>query len=309
VRLGRLLRARQIDAPLLSEPEVAELLAAVSIRRSVDRRRPPQAGQPGEHLSPRLGGGTDFAETRGYRAGDDPRRIDWRATARSRVPLVRTYHAEFGRTSCIVVDRRAGMRFGTRVRLKVTQAVRMALWLAGAEAQRGGEFAGVLLDDPCHWLPAARGARGLRRLIAQASAPCPPRRPGPGEPAWNQILSGLRRRVPQGTVLTIISDFVGLGADDLVLLRALGRHAECHAIRIVDALERGALPAVPLALCWDDQRHLIDPAAPSGVADLSGRQRAWESFLAAEFRRAGFSYRTLAVDADTPGDLLAAATP
>jgi hypothetical protein len=115
--------------------------------------------------------------------------------------------------------------------------------------------------------------------------------------------------VPQGTVLTIISDFVGLGADDLVLLRALGRHAECHAIRIVDALERGALPAVPLALCWDDQRHLIDPAAPSGVADLSGRQRAWESFLAAEFRRAGFSYRTLAVDADTPGDLLAAATP
>lgn len=309
MRPGRLLRSGRIDAPLLSEPEVAELLTAAAMPRSADRRRPPRAGRPGEQLSPRRGEGTDFAETRGYQPGDDPRRIDWRATARSRIPLVRSFHAAFDRKSCIVVDRRAGMRFGTRVRLKVTQAVRMALWLAGVEARRGGEFAGVLLDEPCHWLPPARGARGLRRLIARAIAPCPPRQPGPGEPAWNKILASLRRRLPPGSALTIISDFAGLGVDDLMLLRALGRHAECHAIRIVDALERDGPPAVPLVLFWDGQRRAIDPEDRSGVAALSYRRQAWEDFLAAEFRRAGFSYRTLAVDADSPQALRAAATP
>jgi uncharacterized protein (DUF58 family) len=300
---------KPVDAPLLSEQEVAQLVAAAPARQSAERRRPPVSGRSGEELSPRHGGGTEFAETRAYQPGDDPRRIDWRATARSRVPLVRIHHAEFARTSCIVIDRRAGMRFGSRVRLKATQAVRMALWLAGAEARRGGEFAAVLLDDPCHWLPPARGARALRRLVAQAVSPCPPRRPGPDEPSWDKILAGLRMRLPQGSGLTIISDFAGLGDDDFHLLRALGRHADCHAIRIVDPLESGALPYMPVHLCWGDRCRSLGPADQAGRAAVSQGLQAWDAFLAGEFRRAGFSYCTLASDADAPGDLLAAATP
>jgi uncharacterized protein (DUF58 family) len=271
------------------------------------RQQPPTRGRPGEQLSPRAGVGSDFAETRSYQPGDDLRLIDWRASARAGTPLVRAYHAEYSRTSCIVVDRRAGMRFGTRVRLKAAQAARVALSLAGMEARRGAEFAAMLLDDPCHWLPPARGTGGLRRLVAQVTAPCPPRQPGAGEPAWGKVLASLRRRLPRGSAVTLVSDFAGLGRDDVPLLRALGHHATCRAIRVVDTLEREPLPRVAVALSWGDQDRVLDAADPAGADAVRRGLRDWDAFLSAEFRRAGFAYAVLAADAADPLDVSATA--
>jgi uncharacterized protein (DUF58 family) len=291
---------RPTDAPLLSEREIAELLAVPS-GRAVAARRAPRAGRPGEQPSPRHGSGTDFAEPRAYQAGDDLRRLDWRATARSGTPLVRNYHAEFSRPLCLVIDRRAGMRFGTRVRLKVTQAARVALRLAGRETRAGGELAAVLLDAPCQWLPSARGGRALRRLVDAAVAPCPPRQPGAGEPGWDRILAGLRGRLAQGSELVLISDFAGLRARDEAALRAVGRYFDCRAIRVVDPIEHGVMPRVPLRLYWDGATEQIDGADPAVAAALSARQRDWEAFLDDAFRRAGIRLETLSVDAELPG--------
>lgn len=297
---------RPTDAPLLSEQEIAELLA-VPRGRTVPARRASRAGRPGERLSPRHGSGTDFAEPRAYQPGDDPRRLDWRATARSGTPLVRTYHAEFNRPLCLVIDRRAGMRFGTRVRLKVTQAVRVALRHAGRETRTGGELAAVLLDAPCQWLPPARGGRALKRLVDAAVAPCPPRPPGSTEPGWDRILAGLRGRLPQGSELMLISDFAGLGARDEVALRAIGRYFDCRAIRIADPIERGVMPRVSLRLCWHGASEQIDGANPAVAAALASRYRAWDLFLDDAFRRAGIRFESLSVDAEVPDSLLVAA--
>lgn len=287
---------RPIDAPLLSDQEIAELLS-VPRGKAVAARRAPRAGRPGERLSPRHGSGTDFAEPRAYQVGDDPRRLDWRATARSGTPLVRTYHAEFSRPLCLVIDRRAAMRFGTRVRLKVTQAVRVALRLAGGETRSGGELAAVLLDAPCRWLPPARGGGALRRLVDAAVAPCPPRAGGSDEPGWDRILAGLRGRLAQGSELVLVSDFAGLGARDEAALRAVGRDFDCRAIRIVDPIERGVMPRLSLRLYWDGASEQVDGADPAVVAELWSRQRAWEGFLDDAFRRAGIRLETLSVDA------------
>lgn len=294
---GSVSKRRQVDAPLLSEQEIAELLGGPR-GKVVAARRAPRAGRPGERLSPRHGSGTDFAEPRAYQAGDDPRRLDWRATARSGTPLVRTYHAEFSRPLCLVIDRRASMRFGTRLRLKVTQAVRAALPLAARETRAGGELAAVLLDAPCQWLAPARGGRALRRLVDAAIAPCPPRQPGSGEPGWDGILAGLRGRLAQGSELVFISDFAGLRARDEAALRAVGRYFDCRAIRITDPIEQGAIPRVSLRLYWDGASEQIDGADPAVAAALSSRQRDWETFLNDAFRRAGIRLQTLSVDAE-----------
>ena len=300
-------KRRQVDAPLLTEQEIAELLA-VPRGRAVAARRAPRAGRPGERVSSRHGSGTDFAEARAYQAGDDPRRLDWRATARSGIPLVRTYHAEFSRPLCLVIDRRASMRFGTRVRLKVTQAVRVALRLAGRETRTGGELAAVLLDAPCQWLPPARGGRALRRLVDAAIAPCPPRPGGLGEPGWDRILAGLRGRLAQGSELVLISDFAGLRQQDEAALRAVGRYFDCRAIRIVDPIEHGAMPRVPVCLHWDSASEQVDGTDPAVVAELLSRQRAWEGFLDDAFRRAGIRLETLSVGAEVAGIPPAAAS-
>ena len=53
----------------------------------------------------RRGGlGTEFESLREFREGDDPRRIDWRATARQRHLIVRQYQLERHRDVMIVVD-------------------------------------------------------------------------------------------------------------------------------------------------------------------------------------------------------------
>lgn len=53
----------------------------------------------------RLGIGTEFTELRDYNAGDDPRLIDWKATARRDRPLVRVLEPEQEQTLIILLDR------------------------------------------------------------------------------------------------------------------------------------------------------------------------------------------------------------
>ena len=155
-----------LHSPLLDEAEIRELIRrARATAFTTTDRIPPRQGRSGEQQPPTLGGGSDFAEVRAYQAGDDPRRIDWRATARSRAPLVRSYHAELSQPLYLVIDRSASMRFATHTRLKVTQAMRCAPWLAAGALDRGRELAAVLIDHPCHWLPPRRGSAALTRIF------------------------------------------------------------------------------------------------------------------------------------------------
>lgn len=51
------------------------------------------------------GDGLEFDSLRDYVVGDEPRRIDWRATARRGRPVVRTHRHEEGRTILLALDR------------------------------------------------------------------------------------------------------------------------------------------------------------------------------------------------------------
>jgi uncharacterized protein (DUF58 family) len=53
----------------------------------------------------RTGMGTEFAELREYSRGDDPRLIDWKATARRDRPLLRVLEPEQEQTLIILLDR------------------------------------------------------------------------------------------------------------------------------------------------------------------------------------------------------------
>jgi uncharacterized protein (DUF58 family) len=59
------------------------------------------------------GDGTEFESLKEYRPGDDPRRIDWRATARLQRPIVRKFQIERHRDVMIVID--CGRLMGSQV--------------------------------------------------------------------------------------------------------------------------------------------------------------------------------------------------
>ncbi|MGB7298624.1 MAG: DUF58 domain-containing protein [Burkholderiaceae bacterium] len=73
--------------------------------------------EQGSRRSRRRGVGSEFDTIGPYQDGDDPRHIDWHATARTGQAQVRRYFHESHRPVVFAVDLRSSMYFGTRDQL------------------------------------------------------------------------------------------------------------------------------------------------------------------------------------------------
>jgi uncharacterized protein (DUF58 family) len=111
------------------------------------------------------GSGTEFESLQPYRLGDDPRRIDWRATARQRSLVVRHFQVERHRDVMIIVDSGRLMGSDAGRGSKLDCAVDSALNLARVVLQ-SGDRCGVAAYDRkvVGFLPPLAGASALRSL-------------------------------------------------------------------------------------------------------------------------------------------------
>ena len=284
------------DAPLLTEAQIQQLISTAPVNTAQHERRLSQRARAGEQSSSISGSGSDFAEVRDYQPGDDLRHIDWRATARSQKPLVRTYYSEFSTPLCLVIDRRTAMRYATRNRLKVTQALRMALWLGGREARRGREISVIILDTPCHWLAPQQGMLSLKLMIRLANKPCPPvPEDSSSAESWKKILSGIKQQVSADSDVFIFSDFCGLSDADNHLLQLLGHHYSLRAIQLMDPSEdyRHAAGVLPDSV----QFHWADEHSAS-LTNLTNALEKHQAAMTQRFRKAGIEHFHLGVEQD-----------
>src|SRR5690606_20384344 len=120
-------------APDLLTPEfIAELEA---LRRRLEIRA--RSGASGERVSRRRGGSAEFEEHRPYAPGDDLRRIDWLAYARTGEPAIKQFRAEEDVILRMLVDGSASLGFGEPSKLEVARRLCAALgYLALAGSQR-----------------------------------------------------------------------------------------------------------------------------------------------------------------------------
>src|SRR3712207_3316129 len=95
---------------------------------------------PGDQRTPAVGAGTELAQVRAYREGDDVRQIDWNATARTGEPQVRVHVAERSVTTWLVLDTSASMAFGTADRLKLDVAEGAATAIGRLATRRGNRL-------------------------------------------------------------------------------------------------------------------------------------------------------------------------
>lgn len=116
----------------------------------------------------RLGVGTEFAELREYDVGDDPRFIDWKATARRSQPLVRVLEPEREQTLIILLDRGRLMTAQVQGLTRFDWGLNATLALALAGIQRG-DHVGIGVFDRTFdiWMPPKRGQPYLRQMIEQ----------------------------------------------------------------------------------------------------------------------------------------------
>ncbi len=97
----------------------------------------------GIHRSTHIGQSVDFAQHRLYQPGDDLRRIDWKAYARTDRLYLKTFEADTNASLSLCVDVSASMGYGSRGLTKLRYAQMLAASLAWL-AQRQGDRVGLI---------------------------------------------------------------------------------------------------------------------------------------------------------------------
>ncbi len=303
------LRARPADrlsaaaqVPLLAAEEIASLALAAALLAETQPAREVHDHHAGDWSSPWLGHGLDFEESRPYVAGDDIRDMDWRTTARTGRAYLKSYREERQPTVHLVIDCEASMRFGTRRRLKVTQAVRAAALLGFAAADHNAAIGGTLWDSSDLSLAPMHGRNGALAVIETAARPCPPL---PDAAATESVsyrdrLLTLDAALPRGSELVLLSDFAWLREQHEPLLARLAERMDLVAIQISDPAER-RLPDVGLARFHDMTRGddvWIDTGHKAERTAYATAFRDRQAAIAGHFARAGARHLSLGSEVD-----------
>src|SRR4249919_1826865 len=160
----------------------------------------------GDHLGVGHGTGLELDRLRPYEPGDDVRKIDWNATARTLVPQVREDVPDRQLTAWLLIDHSPSMHFGTADRRKADVAEGAAL-VVGRFAARRGDRLGIVTFGAGREtvVPPAGGRRGMLGLIRTVSQESPDEGGGLTTVARALTLVGATRS-PAGVVV-IVSDF------------------------------------------------------------------------------------------------------
>ncbi len=188
------------------------------------------------------GRGMEFAESRAYQAGDDVKSIDWRVTARTGQPHTKLFQEERERPVHILLDLRAMMHFGTRVRFKSHLAAEVAAMLAWVGHDGGDRVGGLILTrNGVLDFRAARTRRSVLRLLEAVSDQTKLDVETDNEVSLATGLRRLRRVCRPGTLAFVISDFSDFNDITAQELRRLSNSAHVTNIQITDPLD-AALP-------------------------------------------------------------------
>lgn len=138
-------------------------MVSARLRASVARSLRHQLGQRPER---QLGEGRLFESLREFVPGDDPRHVDWKATARRRKVIARQFEAERRQQVLIVMDTGRLLTADVAGVSRLDFAVQAALELASAAAQYDDNV-GVMAfaDGVQHFVAPHRGTAGLKRVL------------------------------------------------------------------------------------------------------------------------------------------------
>lgn len=260
--------------------------------------------QAGAYVSHFKGRGMEFDESRPYQPGDDPRNIDWRVTARSSEAYTKLFREERERPVLIMVDLRSNMHFATRGCFKSVNASRAAALIAWAAHHRGDRLGGIIFGDTTHRELKPRLGRQsalhyVHELVAHPDWKNTVQSSGgnPQEP-FRQALSALRRVARPGSLIVVISDFLGFGKMPQSYLAGIARHNEVLAVFVSDRLERELPPPGRYRLVSADAEMAIDTYARTArkeyKQEFSERQGVLEGFC----QRYGIHLMTLSTNDD-----------
>jgi len=151
------------------------------------------------------GGGTELESLAEFREGDDPRRVDWRATARAGHLVARRFQVERHRDVILLIDCGRLMASDAGRGSKLDCAVDAALMVAQV-ALRGGDRCGIGLFDNqvLGYLPPVSGSAAMHSLASTVYA---------AQTRWHesdfsQMFATLQSRQSKRSLIVVLSDLV-----------------------------------------------------------------------------------------------------
>ncbi|WP_235867068.1 DUF58 domain-containing protein [Roseibium marinum] len=210
----------------------------------------------------------DLREIRAFSEGDDTRRIDPAATARTGTPHVRSFHEDRDDTTLLIADFRPAMLWGTGASLRSVRAARLLARHGWQAAARGASVAGLAITaSGIAALPARTGARQLSaiaQMLAHEHDKALEWQGDASSPTFSLAAALVRaaRLAPPGAQVWLATDAEGIASEDEAALRRLSRRRRVTLLCPLDPVEISPPPrALPVA---------------SGAASRFARLRAFD---------------------------------
>jgi uncharacterized protein (DUF58 family) len=193
--------------------------------------------------------GNELRGLRTFTAGDDPRHVDWKASARAGIPIVREWEPDRRRRIVLVVDAGRLMRAEHDGETKLDAALRAVTRLAMAAEARDDEV-GVLVyaDRVLRFVPPLGGECSARRLLELLIDVEPKSVESLPEVAVPHLL-----RIGRRSLVVFLTDILDTGAADAL-------------VGAVSQLRRQHLPIVALLRDPELERALARPVTEETVA-------------------------------------------
>ena len=202
----------------------------------------------GEYRSAFRGRGLEFTTFRNYDSGDDAIHIDWKATLRSKDPLVRVFEEERDLKVYFLFDTSNSMLFSSHSKLKAEFAAEfMAALMYGVLHAEDAVGLIMFSDSIKTFVPASIGDTQFFNL---SHALLDTRNYG-GEKDYVKLINFCMGSLPRTSILFMVSDFIGLPDDYEHFFEPMNQKYESVAFMIRDPVD-DMLPN-------EGQAYLLDP--------------------------------------------------
>ncbi|MGL4400010.1 MAG: DUF58 domain-containing protein, partial [Luteolibacter sp.] len=202
----------------------------------IESRAPMLGNVAGKHRSPHRGSSVEFAEYRKYVPGDDTRRLDWKAFARSDRFYIKEFEADTNLRAYFVVDASGSMNFTGGGESKIQVARRIAASLAYLLVNQGDAAGLSICTDKLHLeVPPSRRAAHLERFFSTLGSIQPS-----GETGLLAALHTISEKISQRASVVILSDlFTDPAALGDALQHLRYRKHDISVFHLMDPLELG----------------------------------------------------------------------
>lgn len=223
----------------------------------------------------RKGEGQGFAGLREYVLGDDPRHIDWKATAHKRRLITREYTIERSQTVITLIDAGRGMTQMAGAYSRFEHALSSALVLTDIAASAGDRVGTLVFDDEVRAFVPANRSRGALQAVRDALVPVVATTREPDYATAFRFLAAHQRK---RALVVFFTDVIDVRASQALLAHA-ARSAARH-LAVVVALRNDEIFAAAVPRSSGSAALLYEGAAAEEL--ILAREEALE-----KMRRAG----------------------